>query len=88
MIDMGRRMGSEMNIRKPAVLVADDDPAIVRSIERTLRDEGLDIRTAHDGQAALDVAARHRIDLFILDVMMPGLNGFDVCARLRAAAAP
>ncbi len=66
------------------VLIADDEPRIVISLEYLLEQAGHRVLTASDGQEALDMALAHRPDLLLLDVMMPRLNGFDVCARLRA----
>ncbi|MBI5526564.1 MAG: response regulator [Deltaproteobacteria bacterium] len=67
-----------------SVLVVDDDPDIVRVVERTLAGEGLEIRTAGSGEDAIGIAAAHRPHIVILDVNMPGMDGFEVCARLRA----
>jgi CheY-like chemotaxis protein len=66
------------------VLVVEDNPFVRELVEATLR--GLDLRVVSvaDGLAALVAAARHRPDLVVLDVNLPGLLGFDVCARLRA----
>lgn len=65
------------------ILVADDDPDIVRFVELNLKLEGFDIETAADGQAALDVARRLVPSMAILDVMMPKVDGYEVCQRLR-----
>jgi response regulator RpfG family c-di-GMP phosphodiesterase len=66
------------------LLAADDDAAVLRLIERAIRGEGYDIRTAGSGEEALALAAVRRPDLVILDVNMPGMDGFGVCARLRS----
>ena len=66
------------------ILVVDDDPRIVATLERVLRAEGHDIESAPDGLTALSAAAAHRPDLVVLDVMMPGLDGVTTCRRLRA----
>jgi DNA-binding response OmpR family regulator len=66
------------------VLIADDEPSILISLEFLLEQAGYRVLTASDGQAALDQALAHRPDLILLDVMMPRINGFDVCSRLRA----
>jgi DNA-binding response OmpR family regulator len=65
------------------VLIADDEPSILISLEFLLEQAGYRVLTASDGQAALDQALAHRPDLILLDVMMPRINGFDVCSRLR-----
>jgi signal transduction histidine kinase len=65
------------------VLVVDDNKDAARSLAMMLRLMGHDPRTAHDGLEALDVAAAHRPDLILLDIGMPGLNGYETCRRLR-----
>jgi DNA-binding response OmpR family regulator len=65
------------------VLVADDDPRQAEVVRRYLSADGFDVVVVHDGQAALDEARRLRPALLILDVMMPGLNGLQVCRTLR-----
>lgn len=66
------------------VLIADDEPNIVISIEFLLRREGFEVLVAVDGEEALAKARAERPDLVLLDVMMPKMNGFDVCQALRA----
>lgn len=66
------------------VLVADDDEDIVRFVEVNLRLEGFEVRTASDGEQALHLTYDLMPDLVLLDVMMPRLDGFEVCQRLRA----
>ena len=69
------------------ILVADDDERIIASLRRALVYEGYEVTTAADGVQAL-AAARERLpDLVILDVMMPGIDGIEVCRRLREAGA-
>lgn len=68
------------------ILVVDDDMDIARFVEWNLTMEGFDVVTAHDGLSALDLAARARPDLVILDVMMPEMDGVEVTRRLRADA--
>jgi DNA-binding response OmpR family regulator len=65
------------------VLVVDDDPVIVRLLEVNLRLDGYDVETASRGEQALERAAETDPDLVILDVMMPGLDGWETCRRLR-----
>ena len=62
----------------------DDDPPIRRMLERTLVAEGYEIRTAADGGAALVEVEHAAPDLLVLDVAMPGLDGLEVCRRVRA----
>jgi diguanylate cyclase (GGDEF)-like protein len=66
------------------ILVADNEPDILRLVEVNLRLEGFDVITAKDGREALDHAIDKRPALVLLDVMMPELDGFEVCRRLRA----
>jgi DNA-binding response OmpR family regulator len=65
------------------ILIVDDEPQIVRGLEDNLRFEGYQTSTATDGYQALAVAAREAPDLVLLDIMMPGLSGWDVCRELR-----
>jgi two-component system OmpR family response regulator len=62
----------------------DDEPNMVELLAGSLRFAGFEVTTAADGPGAIAQARRHRPDLLVLDVMMPGLNGFDVVRRLRA----
>ena len=67
----------------PRVLIVDDEPQIVRGLEDNLRFEGYQTATATNGEDALAAAAREAPDLILLDIMMPGLSGWDVCRALR-----
>ncbi len=67
------------------VLVVDDEPAVRRALERALRLENHDVSLAENGEQALDVLARGATDAVILDVLMPRLDGLEVCRRLRKA---
>jgi two-component system OmpR family response regulator len=66
------------------VLVVDDEPSIRELVTTVLRYEGFDVATAMNGRAALAAVQEGRFDLVVLDVMMPGLDGFDVAERMRA----
>jgi DNA-binding response OmpR family regulator len=68
------------------VLVADDDADILRFVEINLRLEGFEVITARDGRDALAKAVAGRPDLVLLDVLMPGIDGYAVCAGIRADA--
>jgi DNA-binding response OmpR family regulator len=68
------------------VLVADDDTDILRFVEINLRLEGFQVVTARDGPEALAKAVAIRPDLVLLDVRMPGIDGYTICARIRADA--
>lgn len=65
------------------ILIADDEPDILEIIQFNLQAEGYEVITAKNGDDALDEAKRHHPDLIILDIMMPGKNGIDVCNILR-----
>ncbi|MGQ7294810.1 response regulator [Quadrisphaera sp. KR29] len=65
------------------VLVADDDLDIRELVAFKLAQAGYDVRSAPDGAAALEAARAGGVDIVVLDLMMPGLSGLDVCAELR-----
>jgi DNA-binding response OmpR family regulator len=68
------------------ILVIEDDPSITIGLELNLRAEGYDVLLAHDGEEGLEKARQGGIDLLILDVMLPRLNGFEVLRSLRREA--
>lgn len=68
------------------VLVVDDDPPSVKMIGFLLREEGYQVLTADNGLAALEIVRRESPDLVILDVMMPHIDGLEVCRRIREKA--
>jgi two-component system, OmpR family, response regulator MprA len=67
------------------VLVVDDEPAVRTALERALKLEGYDVELASDGAEALQRLAQHSTDAVVLDVLMPNVDGLEVCRRLRAA---
>jgi DNA-binding response OmpR family regulator len=67
------------------VLVVEDDELLADSLSRGLGAEGYVVEVARDGIDGLHMATEYRFDLMILDIMLPGLNGYQVCSRLRAA---
>ena len=69
------------------VLVADDDPATRTLVSNHLRTQGYEVLEAADGDEAWTLAQRHLPDLIVLDVMMPGMSGWEVCRRLRETVA-
>ena len=71
------------NAMSKSILIADDEPNIVLSLEFLLQEAGYEVRVARDGQEALDALAQQLPDLILLDVMMPRVSGFDVCQRIR-----
>ena len=66
------------------VLICDDDPVILRLLEVNLQLEGYDVLLAHDGAEAVEIARTQSPDLVILDIMMPKLDGYQTCERLKA----
>ncbi len=72
----------------PRILIVDDTPANVHILQSRLAAHGYDIVTATDGEAALAAVKETEPDLILLDVMMPKMDGFEVCRRLRAEPSP
>jgi len=68
----------------PLILVVDDEPDIVRVVSRIMQSCEYTVQTAHDGPEALEKARAERPDVIILDLNLPGMNGFEVTKRLRA----
>jgi DNA-binding response OmpR family regulator len=71
----------------PKVLIAEDEAAIAESVAYALRGEGFDVETVADGEGALAAARRDGFDVLVLDLMLPGISGLEVCRRLRAESA-
>jgi DNA-binding response OmpR family regulator len=65
------------------ILLVDDEPTLVATLDYNLRRDGHEVIIARDGQAALDQAERARLDLVVLDLMLPKVDGFEVCRALR-----
>jgi DNA-binding response OmpR family regulator len=72
-----------MPVKKQTILAADDDPQLLRLVTRNLQLEGFEVVAVSDGQQALDQIEAQQFDLVILDIMMPKLDGFTVCERVR-----
>ena len=70
---------------KERILIIEDDDAIVRVLRRSLSLEGFDVESAGDGETGLALALENRPDLVILDLMLPGMDGLEVCRRLRTS---
>ena len=70
-------------MKKPRVLIVDDEPETVKYVSTNLRVRGYEVLTAEDGQTALSEFNRSLVDLVILDIMMPGPDGFEVCQAIR-----
>ena len=65
------------------VLVVDDEKLIVKGIKFSLEQDEMEVTTAYDGETALELAKSNEFDVVLLDVMLPGLSGFDVCQAIR-----
>jgi DNA-binding response OmpR family regulator len=65
------------------ILVVDDEPRYVRLISANLEVEGYDVLTAENGKQAIDILVENEVDLVLLDVMMPIIDGFETCKRIR-----
>jgi DNA-binding response OmpR family regulator len=72
-----------MTAKKTTILTADDDPQLLRLVMRNLQLEGYEVLVASDGKQALEEIEAHQPDLVLLDVMMPRMDGFTVCQRVR-----
>ncbi|WP_369813515.1 MULTISPECIES: response regulator transcription factor [Thalassospira] len=71
---------------RPKVLIAEDEETIVESLSFLMEKEGYDVRVATDGQTAISMIARDAPDMVLLDVMMPGCDGFEVVRAVRSDA--
>ena len=65
------------------ILVIDDDELVSRTLQRALKVYGYQVMVAHSGTEGLQLARRHQPDLFVLDIMMPGADGYQVCRQIR-----
>ena len=70
---------------RPLVLIADDDPDILELVSLTLAHDGYEVAQARNGEEALRIASQRQPHLAVLDLMMPGIDGYEVTKRLRAA---
>src|SRR5579859_616491 len=82
-----REVRSLMPVKKTTILAADDDPQLLRLVTKNLELSGYEVLSATDGQQALDQIEARQPDLALLDLMMPKLDGFTVCERVREFSA-
>jgi DNA-binding response OmpR family regulator len=68
---------------RPVVLIADDDPDILELVSLTLERDGYEVARARNGEEALRIASERTLHLAVLDLMMPGIDGYEVTRRLR-----
>jgi len=81
---MDIKLNPNIDAGKTSVLIVDDIPINVTLIEKMLKPFHFIIEKANDGQTALDIVAGKKPDLILLDLMMPGINGYDVIKQLRS----
>ncbi len=74
---------TEAEQTKKKILIVDDEPDVVRLVEARLKNEGYDVVVAYDGQSGLAAARNESPDLIILDIMLPKLDGFQVCRMVK-----
>lgn len=72
-----------MTERRKTILVVDDDPNIIDILETTLIGSGYNVVSAMNGTDALNIAESRVVDLIVLDIAMPGMDGMEVCKRLK-----
>ena len=82
--NMDIQLNPNIDAGKTSVLIVDDIPINVTLIEKMLKPFHFVIEKANDGQTALDIVADKKPDLILLDLMMPGINGYDVIRQLRS----
>ncbi|MFM7036813.1 MAG: response regulator [Planctomycetaceae bacterium] len=78
---------TDIDISSSRVLIADDIQQNRELLEAYLADEGYEILMAADGQQTMQMVEEHQPDLILLDIMMPRMSGYEVCARIKADAA-
>lgn len=69
---------------KPKILIVEDDPHILLGLEEVLKSESYEVAVCNRGDQAIEAFNKHRPALLVLDVMLPGLSGYDICKQLRA----
>lgn len=70
------------------ILIVEDDELIANLIDHNLRLEGFETIVCHDGLCAIDICNKNKLDLIVLDIMLPGMDGFHVCKELQSKAIP
>src|SRR5438445_8554454 len=73
-----------MQMNRGTILVIDDEPDLLELVQFNLQKDGYDVVVASDGQSGLEIAQKHVPNVVVLDLMMPGIDGLEVCRQLRA----
>src|SRR5947209_4577689 len=71
-------------LMKPKILIVEDDPHILLGLEEILKSDGFEVAICNRGDKAMEAVTKQQPGLIVLDVMLPGLSGYDVCKQLRA----
>src|SRR3954469_5302052 len=74
----------KMSMNKGTILVIDDEPDLVELVQFNLQKDGYEVIVANNGKSGVEIALRHVPDVVVLDIMMPGIDGLEVCRQLRA----
>jgi two-component system, OmpR family, KDP operon response regulator KdpE len=80
---LAAQLRGDVAMNKKHILVVDDDPSILRLLSTNLKARGYEVTTAVDGEESLEMVQKNFVDLIILDIMMPKLDGVEVCRRIR-----
>ncbi|WP_018127982.1 response regulator transcription factor [Balneola vulgaris] len=72
-----------MSDKKNKILVVEDEPSLIFTLQDTLESEGFEVIVSEEGEGAVDLVKEHRPDLMILDIMLPGKSGYDICKEIR-----
>ena len=70
------------------ILIVEDDAHILLGLEEVLKSDGFEVAACNRGDQALEAVAKHRPSLIVLDVMLPGMSGYDICKQLRSRKVP
>jgi len=76
--------GGYLRVERNKILIIDDEPQIVRALELLMQREGFEVRSANDGVEALGAIEEGAPDLILLDLMMPRMDGFELCQKIRS----
>ena len=74
-------------MHKPRVLLVDDDPLVVKYLQSAFTGEGFQVTVTGDGVSAVEFALADTFDIIVLDVVLPGIDGFEACRRIRSESA-